>query len=182
MALKGPLLALGLAALASMGASVPNATGLRNADAAAAWTEMAWPFLIDQWGKGRAFRCSTADCGVELNLYLRPKIGFCNCTTGVSDDAELDRVGDVELIGDKFAPLRDGRPIMVGHMRGRSRLYMVEVQPRRNALALAYNDKCDVVVATIVSDRTLPASAEPMALAFLSGGVAMRWVETALGL
>jgi hypothetical protein len=182
MPLKGSLLALGLAALASMGASVPYATGLRNANAAPAWTETAWPFLIDQWGKGRAFRCSAADCGVELNLYLRPKIGFCNCTTGVSDDAELDRVGDVELIGEKFAPLRDGRPVMVGHMQGRSRLYMVEVQPRRTALALAYNDKCDVVVATIVSDHGLPENAEPMALAFLSGGIAMRWVETALGL
>jgi hypothetical protein len=182
MPLKGPLLALGLAALASVGASVPHGGVLRSANAEPVWTETAWPFLMDQWGKGRAFRCSAAECGVELKLYLRPKIGFCNCTTGVSDDAELDRVGDVELIGEKFAPLRDGRSITVGHMRGRSRLYAVEVQPRRNALALAYNDKCDVVVATLVSDRALPANAEPMALAFLNGTTAMRWVETALGL
>jgi hypothetical protein len=182
MPLRGPLLALGLAALASAGMSVPNGPAPRSAGAEAAWTETTWPFLTDQWGKGRAFRCNAADCGVELNLYLRPKIGFCNCTTGVSDDAELDRVGDVELIGEKFAPLREGRPITVGHMSGRSRLYMVELRPRRNALAFAFNDKCDVVVATVVSDRVLPPNAEPMALAFLNGGLVMRWVETSLGL
>ncbi len=43
-----------------------------------------------------------ADCGVEVSLYLRPKIGFCNCDTGVADEAELDRVGDLELFSPKF--------------------------------------------------------------------------------
>ena len=46
-----------------------------------------------------------ADCGAEIKLYLRAKLGFCNCTTGVSDDAELDRVGDLELLSDKFKGL-----------------------------------------------------------------------------
>src|SRR5262249_55444170 len=61
-------------------------------DGGAAWREVKWPFLLDQWGTGRAFQCQAADCGVALTMYLRPKIGFCNCATGVSDDAELDRV------------------------------------------------------------------------------------------
>ena len=34
-----------------------------------AWTEVAWPFPIDQWGKGKAFRCKAADCGAEVNIY-----------------------------------------------------------------------------------------------------------------
>ena len=46
------------------------------------WQEVTWPFSIDQWGKGKAFRCRASDCGVEVTLYLRAKIGFCNCTTG----------------------------------------------------------------------------------------------------
>ena len=49
------------------------------------WTEAAWPFPIDQWGQGWAFQCKAADCGIDVNLYLRPKIGFCNCQTGVAD-------------------------------------------------------------------------------------------------
>src|SRR5437588_7203020 len=67
-----------------------------------AWAEVKWPFPMDQWGTGRAFRCRSADCGAEIEVYLRPKLGFCNCTTGVSDDAELDRVGDLELLSPKF--------------------------------------------------------------------------------
>jgi hypothetical protein len=53
------------------------------------WTEVEWPFPIDEFGGGWAFQCKAADCGVEVNLYLRPKIGFCNCQAGgsVSDFA-----------------------------------------------------------------------------------------------
>jgi len=50
-------------------------------------------------GKGKAFQCKAADCGTEINLYLRAKIGFCNCTTGVADDEELERLSDFDLIG-----------------------------------------------------------------------------------
>jgi hypothetical protein len=52
------------------------------------WTDAAWPFPMDQWGQGWAYQCKAADCGIEVNLYLRPKIGFCNCQTGVADDEE----------------------------------------------------------------------------------------------
>ncbi|MGB8530750.1 MAG: hypothetical protein WCD64_05830, partial [Pseudolabrys sp.] len=35
------------------------------------WIETKWPFLMDQWGEGRSFQCKAADCGAELNLYIR---------------------------------------------------------------------------------------------------------------
>jgi hypothetical protein len=35
------------------------------------WTETQWPFPMDQWGRGRAFRCKPADCGTDVNIYLR---------------------------------------------------------------------------------------------------------------
>jgi len=92
------------------------------------WTEVKWPFPLDQWGIGRAFVCRAADCGGEVNLYVRPKLGFCNCATGVSDDAELDRVGDLELLSPTFDSLSDGRPIAVGWMSGRSRPYHVAMR------------------------------------------------------
>ncbi|MGY3076257.1 hypothetical protein ACVWZZ_002628 [Bradyrhizobium sp. LM6.10] len=71
------------------------------------WQEVTWPFSIDQWGKGKSFRCKAADCGVEVTLYLRAKIGFCNCTTGVADDDDLDRMGDTVLLGE-VSPLGSG--------------------------------------------------------------------------
>ena len=61
------------------------------------WTEVQWPFPMDEWGKGKAFRCNATDCGAEVNLYIRAKIGFCNCTTGVSDDDELNRLSDFSI-------------------------------------------------------------------------------------
>src|SRR6202046_5515299 len=56
------------------------------------FAEVKWPFPTDEWGEGKAFRCEAADCGAEVNVYIRPKIGFSNCLTGVSDDNELDRL------------------------------------------------------------------------------------------
>ena len=149
---------------------------------AAAWSEVKWPFALDQWGTGRAFRCRAADCGADIELYLRAKLGFCNCSTGVADDAELDRVGDLELLSQKFDGLRDGRTISVGWMNGRSRPYRVAMPyaPPRAALAIAFNDKCDVVVATVLAADV--AAAERAALAFLNGDLVLRWAERELGL
>jgi hypothetical protein len=184
MPLKGPMLALVVAAVASVAASAPNdgnEPGLSSRPSTnPVWREVKWPFLVDQWGTGRAFQCAAADCGTELHVYVRPKIGFCNCTTGVADDAELDRFCDVDLVGQHFAPLGDGRPIAIGWMKGRSRAYSVEA--RRTALALAFNDKCDVVVATVVGNGQLPPAAEPIAVGFLNTQPMLRWVELTLGL
>src|SRR5579862_7706548 len=85
------------------------------------WTEITWPFPVDQWGGGWAFQCKAADCGTDVKLYVRPKIGFCNCQTGVADDEELDRVGDVDLFESEHAALGAGHPITVHWMKGRSR-------------------------------------------------------------
>src|SRR6266852_2411199 len=90
-----------------------------------AWTEFKWPFPVDQWGIGRAFVCSPAECGVEVKVYLRPKVGFCKCATGVDDDDELARVGDNALIGADTVALGPGRPIEIAWMKGRSRPYGV---------------------------------------------------------
>ena len=102
--------------------------------------------------------------------------------TGVSDDAELDRVGDLELLSAKFNGLRDGRAITVGWMQGRSRPYQVAMRygSPRTALAIAFNDKCDVVVATVVAGDV--AAAERAALGFLNGDLVLRWAEKELGL
>jgi hypothetical protein len=41
------------------------------------WTEVVWPFPIDEWGGGWAFQCKAADCGIDVNLYLNlPSDGF----------------------------------------------------------------------------------------------------------
>jgi hypothetical protein len=145
------------------------------------WTEVAWPFPIDQWGRGKAFRCNPADCGEEVNLYLRAKIGFCNCLTGVSDDAELDRMSNFDLVGEG-TPLGAGRQISVGRMQGRSRAYALRNPPGQTAISAAFNDRCDMVVATAVMRHGRLAAMEPGVIAFLNSHTVLRWAETALGL
>ena len=178
-------LGVGLAGLlagdaATVGVERQPAGAATPAGESSTWAEIKWPFPLDQWGVGRAFECR--GCGAQTKLYLRAKLGFCNCTTGVADDAELDRVGDLELLSDKFKGLSDGRPVKVGWMNGRSRPYQVAIPyaAPRNVLAIAFNDKCDVVVATVVADH-IP-TAEPAALGFLNGDLVLRWAERELGL
>jgi hypothetical protein len=144
------------------------------------WTESTWPFPIDQWGQGWAYQCKAADCGIEVNLYLRPKIGFCNCQTGVADDEELDRVSDVGLVGSESSALGPGRPITVHWMKGRSRGYTVGAPSAKSMLSLAFNDRCDVIVATVVAGDA-PVAQEQAVLEFLNGDLVLHWAETVLG-
>ena len=145
------------------------------------WTEAAWPFPVDQWGGGWAFQCKAADCGIDVKLYLRPKIGFCNCETGVADDEELDRVGDVDIVGSERSALGPGRPIRVHAMKGRSRGYKVGAPSAKSVLSLAFNSRCDVTVATVVADGD-PVAQEQAVLEFLNGDLVVHRVEEVLGL
>ena len=152
----------------------------RTSPRAPVWTEAAWPFPIDQWGQGWAFQCKAADCGIDVNLYLRPKIGFCNCQTGVADDEELDRVSDVDLVGSERSALGPGRPITVHWMKGRSRGYAVGAPSAKSVLSLAFNDRCDVIVATVVAGDA-PVAQEQAVLAFLNGDLVLHLAEVVLG-
>jgi hypothetical protein len=144
------------------------------------WTETDWPFGADPWGKGKAFRCKADDCGGEVQLYVRAKLGFCNCATGVADDGDLEQMGDLALIGNA-TPIGAGKEIIVGPMRGRSRTYRVE-RNSKTALSLAFNQRCDMVAATALVGPGEPASLEPAVLAFLNSDRILKWAEIALGL
>jgi hypothetical protein len=148
------------------------------------WTEMQWPFPVDQWGPGKAFRCAAADCGSEVNLYLRAKLGFCNCTLGVADDIELERMSDLDLIGNHVSPLGAGRPITVAWMKGRSRAYTVSArnQPGKTAISVAFNDRCDMISAMAVLPHDQPSKIEPSIIEFLNSRTVLQWAEITIGL
>jgi hypothetical protein len=149
-----------------------------------AWAEVPWPFPIDQWGKGKAFTCKAADCGVHVTVYVRAKIGFCNCSTGVADDEELDRISDFDLVGGQAATQAPGHPIAVAWMKGRSRAFDAQAAmgAKVSALSVGFNDRCDAIVATAVVAPGRAAEIEPAVLAFLNSRTVLRWAETTLGL
>src|SRR5438067_6286870 len=175
----GAVLIAGIAGYAVFLAAKPDTHRIFSRDRPV-WTEGAWPFPIDQWGQGWAFQCKAADCGVDVNLYLRPKIGFCNCQTGVADDEELDRVGDIDLVGSESSALGPGRPITVHGMKGRSRGYAVGTPSSKPVLSVAFNNRCDVIVATVVAGDK-PVAQERAVLEFLNGDLVRRWAEAVLG-
>jgi len=146
------------------------------------WTEVSWPFPIDKWGTGRAFHCGPEACGVGVDLYLRPKLGFCNCARGVYNDSELDRVGDLALLGSDYAGIGAGREVQVGWMTGRSRVFTVTAPhlPPIAATAIAFNDRCDVVVATVTAGAD-PSHGTRPALDFLNSDLVLRWARSELG-
>jgi hypothetical protein len=148
-----------------------------------AWTEVKWPFLLDQWGIGKAFVCMPADCGSKVEVYIRPKIGFCNCSTGVSDDAELERVSDTDLVSVDVRPLGAGRPIKVGWMAGRIRAYRGPgAAAGGQLLSVAFNDECDVVVALAALGNDDAAAAASVVTAFLNSRPMVLWAKKELGL
>ena len=183
MKLARTTVSVGLAA----GALVFGAAGLCAQVAAKnqipAWSEEKWPFPIDQWGTGQAFSCAADRCGREVHVYLRAKIGFCRCATGVSDDDEIDRVGDTELIGSDYKPLTPGHAVDAGVLRGRARLFKVERAFRSSlpVLTIALANKCDAVVATLVSDNQVSSLEEGQAIDFLRSEPSQRWVEMNTG-
>jgi len=169
--LAGSAVVLGVRAPVNPGAIQPS------------WTEIKWPFPIDQWGVGRAFVCMPADCGSKVDVYVRPKIGFCNCSTGVSDDAELERIGDTDLVSAEVRALGPGAPVTVGWMQGRIRPYrMSGGMLGTRLLSVAFNDECDVVVAVATLDNGDPAVVGPAVAAFLDSTPMVLWAKKELGL
>ena len=149
-----------------------------------AWAEIEWPFPRDPWGRGKAYTCGVADCGTKVVLYVRAKIGFCDCSRGVEDDEELERVSDIDLIGGRYQASGSGRPITVGAMTGRSRPYAITGArgSAGTALLIAFHDRCDLIVATAVMRRDRAADSELAVVQFLNSDVMQRWLEKTLGL
>ncbi len=147
-----------------------------------AWREISWPFPRDGWPAGRAFRCQAESCGAGIELYVRPKIGFCNCDTGVADDDEVDRVADLDMISPDFVPLAPGKVVRVADMSGRSRSYDLDMADgsRHAAVGFALSRRCDLLVAVAQGPEDA-GELQRTAQKFLAAPEVARWMMAALG-
>ena len=164
--LAGLGVAFGLIGLMGRDVSATNAVPRPQA-----FSEIAWPLLRDQWGRGRAFTCDASRCGAQLKLYVRSKVGFCECFDHVDDDDDVDRLTDFDLIGgDRIVALGAGRRIAVNGNPARLRAFRLESPkgPARQALALAVASDCRALVALLVADREVaPDTRAPIETAVL---------------
>jgi hypothetical protein len=145
------------------------------------WHEIAWPFPRDGWPVGRAFHCDASACGEEVELYVRPKIGFCNCDSGVADDDEVDRVADLDLISQRFVPSEAGKVVRIAEMAGRSRAYDLKMADgsQHAAVGFALSRRCDLLVA-VAQGEGRADNVQRVAAEFLGSGTMARWMTAAL--
>jgi hypothetical protein len=169
---------LGLGAMAAWLSVVGQPASLKRVpEIRPTWTEFQWPFPVDEWGIGRAFVCKATDCGAEANIYIRPKIGFCNCVSGIIDDAELDRVGDKELIAKKSVASGSGLPIEIAWMKGRGRRFEKTDTTPTELLSMAFHDGCNLMVAVATFTPQNRETMEVAVTAFLASDRVLRWVK-----
>ena len=167
------VLALG----ALSGGAAPENTSLR----IEGWREIAWPYPRDGWPAGRAFRCAVALCGTAIELYVRPKAGFCNCDSGVTDDDEVDRVADLDLISERFVSREAGQVVRVADMPGRLRSYELRMPngAAHAAIGIAVSRRCDLLVA-VAQGRGTGADVQRVALDFLATDAMKQWMTATM--
>jgi hypothetical protein len=92
-------------------------------------------------------------------------------------------MSDFDLVGGEVSPLGAGRPITIARMKGRSRAYTLSARnpPGKTAISVAFNDRCDMIVATAVLPHDRPATIELGIIEFLNGETVLHWAEVALG-
>ena len=165
IAIAGGLAALGATAVASY-----RGPG----HAAPIWRETGWTAPIDNWGQGKAWR---SDTGVML--FARTKTGFCNCFSGVGNDIEIDRIGDVDLHGDAFVPASPGVVAALGDLSGRKRRFHLQSRwtGGREVLSIVVATDCKAVVATLVSGQPIASDIEESAVALLRGAPFRQWAD-----
>ncbi|MGA6964706.1 MAG: hypothetical protein WBZ51_13975 [Xanthobacteraceae bacterium] len=93
-------------------------------------------------------------------------------------------MSDFDLIGDEVSPLGAGRPITVAWMKGRSRAYALSARNPlgKSAISVVFNDRCDMIVGTVLLPHDRPASIENGVLQFLNSRPVLDWAEIALGI
>ena len=93
-------------------------------------------------------------------------------------------MSDFDLVGGAVSPLGAGQPVTIGTMKGRSRAYTLTGPNSavKTAISVAFNDRCDMIVATVVLPHDRPATINHGVIEFLNSGTVLRWAELTLGL
>ena len=141
------------------------------------WRAIRWTPPIDNWGTGLAFVCDNAGCPGGVKMFARTKVGFCNCFSGVADDDEIDRIGDVDLHGETYKPDAPGAITEIGELRGRKRLFRIDNRffGTTHVMSIVVATDCKAVVATLVSSAPITEAEEKTAVAVLSDKPFQQW-------
>jgi hypothetical protein len=100
----------------------------------------------------------------------------------VADDDEVDRVADLDLISERFAPKDAGKAVRLADMTGRARHYDLWMSDGSHhaAIGIALSHRCDLLVA-VAQGRASAEELQRAALAFLTSGEMHHWMLASLG-
>jgi hypothetical protein len=166
------------AVAAHYGTRVPAVVG------APVWHQAQWTPAIDNWGSGMAFACDdSAGCPGGVTMYARTKVGFCNCYTGVANDDEIDRIGDVDLHGETYTADAPGVVTSIGELTGRKRAFRIDNRflGAKHVLSIVVATDCKAVVATLVSSQPISHEEETTAVAVLRDRPFQQWAADQYG-
>jgi hypothetical protein len=99
----------------------------------------------------------------------------------VADDDEVDRVADLDLISQHFAPLEAGTAVRVADMAGRLRPYRLAMSDgsRHSAIGIAVSRRCDLMVA-VAKGSGDAAGVQRIAMEFLGSAKMSNWMTAAM--
>jgi hypothetical protein len=88
-------------------------------------------------------------------------------------------MSDFDLVGGEVSPLGAGRSVRIAWMKGRSRGYTLTVRNGldKSAISVVLNDRCEMIVATVVLPHDRPAMIEPDVMEFLNSRTVLHWAE-----
>jgi len=111
----------------------------------------------------------------EILMRRAEKLGL------LATDDEVDRVTDIDLLDERFAPAQEGGPIRIAQLQGRARLYRYKLKngAQRFAEGIAVAYKCDLVVAVIVGN-VADEQERKSAHRFLESNTVQVWVNRQL--
>lgn len=157
-------------------------------DPTSGWREVAWELPVAPWWPSRQFRCVAAACGADIMLYLRIKIGFCNCAEGIADDAELERISDFINLARRQEPPAEGQTFVAAGLKGRVRPYRLTLngptEEAADSVLAGLNSGCDAVVATAIghAGKSIGTEETTRAIAgFVESAAVRSWIMRALG-
>jgi hypothetical protein len=115
-------------------------------------------------------------------VAVRPKLGFCNCSDGVTDDAEVDGATDLWLLSDTYAPVSPGHSIKVAEWNGRTRQYTLSSSSRyRSAAGVALSAGCDLISITLGSTDTIDDQHLQGVLGQIGSPETSNWLRQSVG-
>ena len=82
-------------------------------------SEIAWPFPRDGWPAGAPFAAAWPRAAARSRSMCGRRSASAIATRGVADDDEVDRVADLDLMSEHFAPLAPGDVVRFADMPGR---------------------------------------------------------------